>query len=633
MMSLQWCHESDHLYSGTELIGELLLDISSGVILHNSAVEQVKPGVFKISKTFLATEQTDFFRLVLDFKAHYGMNWAMIPAVSYNGNNWGRGSEPKGFVTDGKPWSFSYSRASVAGATYSEGPRWSVGLFGDLNGTDAPFSCSVVPSGEYTVHRLIWPEEEGPSTYFQKNRYQEAFQRRISLAAGAEFRICIYLVTAAVQKEKLSYTHLLDFAWDLNYHRQKPWYTPEELWRLGIHYAKHSLYVEDGIYRGFSKGLRWYGDQWKLRPTGKYVVGWTGQNISLANSMIYSYIRRDSEEDLQIGLNTLDTWTAHARLENGLIQCLFDPLLDGDDQRSVNDACNLSDAAENFFEAWELLGRIEIDHNRELYKETALGICDFAAEHQASDGRFGKSWDNAGECVDSNGTIGCYLVLPLLKAYQITGDQKYLTSARRGYEYYIAGFLRDGYTTAGALDTYCIDKESAIPLLRSSMRLYDLTKEERYLELAELVSYYLASWQWHYTTPFPEGTPLNEMGYDTFGGTSVSAQHHHIDPFALVFLEDWFRLAELTGREIWRRRAMAVWANASMGISDGTLVVNGVVRPIGSQDEGYFHTYWGAPNETTGDPMGNVSYWLVAWPTAFRLQALRRLADWRQLTD
>lgn len=60
MMSLQWCHESDHLYSGTELIGELLLDISSGVILHNSAVEQVKPGVFKISKTFLATEQTDF---------------------------------------------------------------------------------------------------------------------------------------------------------------------------------------------------------------------------------------------------------------------------------------------------------------------------------------------------------------------------------------------------------------------------------------------------------------------------------------------------------------------------------------------------------------------------------------------
>jgi hypothetical protein len=34
--------------------------------------------------------------------------------------------------------------------------------------------------------------------------------------------------------------------------------------------------------------------------------------------------------------------------------------------------------------------------------------------------------------------------------------------------------LRDGYTTAGALDTWCIDCESEMPLLRSAMMLGDL---------------------------------------------------------------------------------------------------------------------------------------------------------------
>lgn len=598
-----------------------------------SCVVQVKPDVFKISGTFLIAKRIDSFQVTLDFQAYHRAEWAMIPAVSYNGNQWGTGNEPKGFSKDGIPWSFSYSRVSVPGATYSEGSRWAVGLFGDLGATDAPFSCSLIPEEGMTIHRLIWPEAEGPVSYYIKNKYQEGFQRQISLEAGAKFQFSAYLVVAAVDLPKMSYNHLLDYAWELYFHRQKPWFSPEELWRLGLHYAKHSLYVEEGIYRGFSKGLRWNGETWKLRPSARYLVGWTGQNISLANSMLSSYLKSGSAEDLEIGLNTLRTWAVHARLDSGLIQCLFDPILDGGGERSVQDACNLSDAAVNFFEAWQLLGQIGHGAEGELCKETALGICDFAVAHQFPDGKFGKAWNNAGQCVDPDGTIGCYLVLPLVRAYQITGEQKYLDSAKRGYDYYTASFLKDGYTTAAALDTHCIDKESAIPLLKSSIALYELTWEERYLRLAELAAYYLATWQWHYTTPFPKETPLYEMNYDTFGGTSVSTQHHHLDPFALVFVEDWLKLAEYTGRDIWRQRAKAVWANASMGVSDGTLVVNGVARPTGSQDEGFFHTYWGGANRSTGNPMGNVSYWLVAWPTAFRLQVLRHLPDWRQLTD
>ena len=205
------------------------------------------------------------------------------------------------------------------------------------------------------VHRLIWPEEESPDTYYMKNRYQEGFQRQISLDAGARFKAGAYLVAAEVRTPKLSYGHLLDFAWEVNYHRQKPWYSPEELWRLGLHYAKHSLYVEEGIYRGFSKGLRWNGAEWRLRPTARYLAGWTGQNISLANSMIHSYIMSGSEEDPDRPQHFADMGCP-CPLGQWTDLCLFDPILT-EARRMLSRMPATFGCGRNFFEAWELLGR------------------------------------------------------------------------------------------------------------------------------------------------------------------------------------------------------------------------------------------------------------------------------------
>jgi hypothetical protein len=91
-------------------------------------------------------------------------------------------------------------------------------------------------------------------------------------------------------------------------------------------------------------------------------------------------------------------------------------------------------------------------------------------------------------------------------------------------------------------------------------------------------------------------------------------------------VNDWLQLAELTGKDIWRRRARAIWCNGSFGISDGTLNTGEAARPAGSQGEGFFHTRWGGE-----EAMGNYNSWLVAWPTAFRLETLRNLDDWSLL--
>jgi hypothetical protein len=237
-----------------------------------------------------------------------------------------------------------------------------------------------------------------------------------------------------------------------------------------------------------------------------------------------------------------------------------------------------------------------------------------------ADGRIGKAWRNDGKSVDPDGTIGAFLIPPLVTAYRATHKAAYLEGAEKSYAFYFGEFVKNGFTTAGALDTYCIDKESATPLLKAALELHDVTGKEAYLRHAEDVSYYLATWQWHYTVPYAEGTVLRELGYDTFGGTAVSTQHHHQDPYALIIVNDWIKLAQLTGKAMWRERAVAAWANASIGISNGDLVVMGKKRPYGSQDEGFLHTRWLQPFA--------VSQWLVAWPAAFRLETLRQNPNW-----
>ena len=257
----------------------------------------------------------------------------------------------------------------------------------------------------------------------------------------------------------------------------------------------------------------------------------------------------------------------------------------------------------------------------------ALEICDFAMAHQRLDGGIAMSWNRDGSVHTLEGTAGAFLILPLVKAFEKTHKEKYNIAAVRAYSYYFREFKNCGYGTSGALDTCCIDKESVIPLLKGGIMLYEATGFERYLKMAQKAAWYLSTWQWHQSVVYPSDSILGKMGYDTFGGTAVSTSHHHIDPFALCYVEDLKKLAIFTKNTQWESRAFAIWYNASQGISDGTLMIGETgVRPRGSCDEGILHTRWG----NNGNYFG-VSQWLVAWPCAFRLEVLRKLDNWNWL--
>lgn len=172
------------------------------------------------------------------------------------------------------------------------------------------------------------------------------------------------------------------------------------------------------------------------------------------------------------------------------------------------------------------------------------------------------------------------------------------------------------------MDTWCIDKESSISLLHSALKLYNLTSNKEYLDDAVAVSYYLSTWLWHYNGIYPENDNFTQYNYKTFGATSVSVQHHHLDPYALFWVPEWFELTKLTGDSQWKEKAIAIWNNGCQLISDGTLVINGRVRPVGSQNEAYLQSHW---NWDAAPHFDRINSWLVAWPGAFRLETLRKL--------
>jgi uncharacterized protein YyaL (SSP411 family) len=263
--------------------------------------------------------------------------------------------------------------------------------------------------------------------------------------------------------------------------------------------------------------------------------------------------------------------------------------------------------ADCYLEAYELLSSIGIE--KPEYLKAALDVCEFALKNQEESGNFAKLWDQDGIVQQSKGTIGCFLILPLLRAYQHTKEEKYLQSAVKAFDFYYRELDEMGFTTAGALDTYSIDKESASPLLRCCMKLQEVTGDDKYIACGEKIGWYLTTWMMHYTVQYPADTVLGQMGFDTFGATAVSTPHNALDQYALRDIRSFLRLYELTGYAQWRERAVAFWCNATQGVSDGTLIINGRLRPAGSQDEAISHTHW----RRNSTPAFCPTQWLAAW--------------------
>ena len=560
-------------------------------------------------------------QMKMTMKANYLPTYFQIPALNYNGNGWGSGAQYSGYGVDGEPWVYAWHRTAIPACTYTESDKYAVALFGEEKGG---MSCSIYPEGENIVQELIWPETETPKT-LSKRAWHGAYHG--TMEPTDEFAGIVMLMRAEKPREGVK--TLLDFAWKFFYREVEMLHSPERVKQLDLLLFRQLWCKRHNGLTGFVDGLAW-NDEANLIVQQKEIfeIGFIGQNGAKACALLDQYIEEGDEDARDKALGVLDDWDKYAFWPNGLMLVKLvekperlDGAINGDIPIDL-DACNLGTAATYFFRAADLCKKAGIE--RPSYEKRAFGLCDFFVGAQQESGEFAKSYFMDGSIDLPHGSVGAFIVLPILDAYERTKDKKYLDSALRGLDFYINEFNKNGYTTAGAIDSNCIDKESGAPILRASLRVYEMTGEQKYLDAAVEMAYYLATWQYHYSIVFPEDSILRELKVDSYGSTAVSAAHNALDHYGVWWIPEYLKLAKLTGNDMWRQRARALWYNGIQLLSDGTLVVKGRVRPAGSQDEAFRHTRWARPDYryfVLGESF-------TGWQGTFRYMDLQMLDDW-----
>ncbi|MBQ2117660.1 MAG: hypothetical protein II192_01235, partial [Clostridia bacterium] len=176
--------------------------------------------------------------------------FTMVPAVSYNGNGWGKTPEYVGDrAEDGTPWSWASHRVTIPACTYSENAEISVALMAEPNSNSA---CSLYKVEEGEKHVLIFPEEEKPKT-LHRHFWGDPFQG--TMEPRCEFEGILF--TELSDGSKHRYKGLLDFAWRYYGHPIKPPKSAAELYRLSIAYARYLLQKERDGFIGFTSGAHW----------------------------------------------------------------------------------------------------------------------------------------------------------------------------------------------------------------------------------------------------------------------------------------------------------------------------------------------------------------------------------------
>lgn len=313
----------------------------------------------------------------------------------------------------------------------------------------------------------------------------------------------------------------MDHAWRMNRRDVKPAFPPKRLWELGTQYARESLWYDNDEpavkFTGFCFGMSAarFGatpgkEGFQRHATfsfGSFDIGWCNQNAEWGVVLLQDYIWNRNQESLTKGERALDFWAENGRLPNGLFLTEWGIKLGIEKWGSHNanylgrpampreyflDCVNLGYGAYNYLVASELAGKI--GKRKPLWRQMGVGVCDFLADQILPDGTFGKAWSLEGACLSQADTTGAFILMPMLKAYRMTHEAKYLQTAKRAFRAYLERDLDRFVCSSGAIDSDTIDREAGVPLLIAAMDLYDLTGSKEYLRHAELAAYYLASW-------------------------------------------------------------------------------------------------------------------------------------------
>lgn len=211
-------------------------------------------------------------------------------------------------------------------------------------------------------------------------------------------------------------------------------------------------------------------------------------------------------------------------------------------------------------------------------------------------------------------TDEAFFIAPLCLASSILKNDMYKKAAVKAAEIYAKRSLEmEEVYWGGTLDASCEDKEGAFGAFQGFLSLYELTKENKYLEWAKYAGAVTMSYTVVWDIELPSGR-LRDHNFKSRGWTAVSVQNMHIDIYGVLIAPFVYKLGMYTKDEKLKKLSKIMF------LSCGQLM-----DPYGSHGE--------QPQQTnyTQDPLasedvttfrGNyVEDWTVFWLTAHFLNA------------
>ena len=169
-------------------------------------------------------------------------------------------------------------------------------------------------------------------------------------------------------------------------------------------------------------------------------------------------------------------------------------------------------------------------------------------------GTFGQFvHQETGEMLIGLSCAGASAIGGLVRSYEYFKDEKYLETAKKACGYYYQNFVANGVTTGGPGEILTApDSESSYAMVESCVILYEVTKEEKWLQYAKDSANLFSSWVMTYAYKFPKGCEFEIKKINTVGSVFANVQNKHSAPGICTFSGDTlYRLYRYTGEKLY----------------------------------------------------------------------------------
>ena len=200
------------------------------------------------------------------------------------------------------------------------------------------------------------------------------------------------------------------------------------------------------------------------------------------------------------------------------------------------------------------------------YKDKIKALADAFVKLWDRYGQFGQFIDiETGDILVGNSLSSSTAIGGLALSYEYFGDNEYKRVAKESCEYYYKNYTKIGITNGGPGEIFAAcDSESAAGILESYITLYNVFKDEKYIEYAKSAANQLLSWVMSYDFAFPKTSLFGKWDIKTDGSVFANVQNKHSAPgYCTLSGDSLFELYRLTGNEIYLNSIKATAHNIS----------------------------------------------------------------------